>query len=335
MSRTVSSAFSIAGVALCAVALSACGSSGSGNSTSASAGSSSNSSSSSTANAGASICGGKTGSGNVTVGYADFAENQALASIYAAALDKCGYTATTRGFKSREIYYPALTKDQIQVVPDYAATLTDFINQQKNGANAPTKASGDINKTMQALKSELPSSLTALTPAAATDKNAFAVKQSFATAHHITTLSQLATYSKSHPLELGGPGECPTRPYCEPGLKSKYGMKFSGFKTLDAGGPLTIAAIKSGKVDVGLVFTSDPTVKANGLVVLTDDKMLQASDNIVPIVNSKLANAAASSAIDAVQAKLDENTLIQINQAVSAQHAKPSRVAQQFVQQIG
>src|SRR5579884_1753271 len=126
---------SLAGALLIGLLLAACGSSG-GNL----AANSHNSAHGHGGSSDPALCGSTAGSGSVTVGYADFAENQALAAIYAAALDKCGYSATTRGFKSREIYYPALTKNQIQVVPDYAATLTDFINQAKNGANAPSKA---------------------------------------------------------------------------------------------------------------------------------------------------------------------------------------------------
>jgi glycine betaine/choline ABC-type transport system substrate-binding protein len=147
-------------------------------------------------NTSAALCGGSTGSGKVAIGDADFPENETLAAIYAAALKTCGYKTSTKTFASREVYYPLMTKGTLQVIPEYAATLTDFINDAKNGANAPSKASGDITKTMAALTAELPSSLAVLKPAASTDKNAFAVTKTFATAHNITTLSQLAAYSK-------------------------------------------------------------------------------------------------------------------------------------------
>jgi glycine betaine/choline ABC-type transport system substrate-binding protein len=147
-------------------------------------------------NTAAALCGGSTGSGKVAIGAADFPENETLAAIYADALKTCGYSTSTKTFASREVYYPEMVKGKLQVIPEYAATLTDFINDAKNGANAPSKASGDINKTMAALKAELPSSLAVLNPATSTDKNAFAVTKKFATANNITTLSQLAAYSK-------------------------------------------------------------------------------------------------------------------------------------------
>jgi osmoprotectant transport system substrate-binding protein len=328
--RTPTLAIAATGVAM-AFAAAACGSSSSGGGQSVTPGTSPSSSAASLP----ALCGGQKGSGNVVVGSASFSENETLAAIYAAALKECGYSTSTKSFQSREVYYPALKKGDLQVVPEYAATLTDFINDAANGANAPTKASGDVTKTITALQAELPSSLAVLTPAAATDKNTFAVTKTFATANHITTMSQLAAYSKSHPLKLAGPPECPTRPYCEPGLKSRYGMKISSFKKTDEGGPLTEKAIKSGAVDVGLVFTSDPTITAQGLVALTDDKQLQASDNIVPLVAKSLATGAAANALNAVDAKLDQTTLVQLNKAVEIDHGTSAQVATQFLSQEG
>jgi osmoprotectant transport system substrate-binding protein len=313
-------------VGLMAFTAAACGSSSSGGSTG---------NSNSSGSGGPSICGGKTGSGKVVIGSASFSENETLAAIYADALKKCGYDTSTKAFDSREVYYPALKKGQLQIVPEYAATLTDFINTTTNGPNAPSKASGNIDTTMTALRGELPSNLVALNPSAATDKNGFAITKAFASAHNISTTSQLAQYSQSHPLKMAGPPECPTRPFCEPGLKKTYGMKIASFKKTDEGGPLTEKAIKDGTVDFGLLFTSDPTIPQQGLVLLDDDKQLQASDNIVPVMSSELNNSAASSALNAISAKLDQSTLVSINKAVQIDRGSPADVASQFLQQEG
>lgn len=322
--RTATTALAAAVLAI-GFAATACGSSSSGGS----------SGGSSSVSSGPAICGGQTGSGKVVIGSASFSENETLAAIYAAALKECGYDTSTKSFDSREVYYPALKKGKLQVVPEYAATLTDFINQADNGANAPSKASGEIATTMAALKAELPSNLAVLNPATATDTNSFAVTKTFATANNLKTMSDLAAYSQSHPLKLAGPPECTSRPFCEPGLKQTYGMKISGFQQTDAGGPLTVKAITSGKVNFGLVFSSDATVIAKGLVVLQDDKHLQASDNIVPLVASSLATGAAANALNAVDAKIDQPTLVALNKAVVIDHGQPADVASQFLSQNG
>ena len=63
-------------------------------------------------------------------------------------------------------------------------------------------------------------------------------------------------------MVLGGPPECPTRPYCQIGLEKTYGLNFKSFKPLDAGGPLTVAALKDGSIQVGLLFTTSGAIAA-------------------------------------------------------------------------
>jgi osmoprotectant transport system substrate-binding protein len=317
-------ALAAAGAVLAFVAT-ACGSSSSGG---GDAGSGSSPASSLPA-----YCGGESGSGKVLVAAANFPENQILANIYVDVLKGCGFDATTRTFASREAYFKLAKKGKIQAVPEYAATLTDYINGLDNGPNAPSKASGDIDETVTALKAELPSSLAVLDPAEATDRNAFAVKRTFAAENSVASLSDLATYSKDHPVTLAGPPECPTRPYCKPGLEKTYGMKIGKFQQTDADGPLTRKALSSGKADVGLVFSSDGDLSSLGLLVLTDDKQLQAADNVIPLVASSLASGAAASALNAVSAALDQETLQALNAAVVVDKGTPQQVAEQFIAQ--
>src|ERR1700737_5123104 len=67
-----------------------------------------------------------------------------------------------------------------------------------------------------------------------------------------TTGGQIASQ-----MTLGGPPECPTRPFCQAGLTKVYGLHFKAFRALDAGGPLTKAALDKGDIDIGLIFSSD------------------------------------------------------------------------------
>lgn len=195
----------------------------------------------------------------VVVGAANFSESATLAEIYAAVLKAAGFDASTQTIGNRETYLPALERGDLTVVPEYAGTLTEFINQAVNGSGAAPKASSDLTATVTALTAlGQQVGLTFGKPAAAQDQNAFAVTTAFADAHHMTTLSQLATACGG--LVLGGPPECPTRPFCEPGLTGTYGMDISNFVSLDAGGPLTKAAIQQGKVTLGLVFSSDSSL---------------------------------------------------------------------------
>jgi osmoprotectant transport system substrate-binding protein len=199
------------------------------------------------------------GSGKVVVGGANFNESQILANIYAEVLKAAGFDASVKPVTNREVYEPALERGDIQVFPEYAGTLTEFLNKKENGPNATPLASTDITATVTALRGLAEKKgLKVLDPAQAADQNAFAVTKTFATDNNLRTLSDLKNYKGK--LVLGGPPECPTRPFCQLGLEKVYGLHFSSFISLDTGGPLTKAALKQGKIQIGLVFSSDSSL---------------------------------------------------------------------------
>lgn len=203
------------------------------------------------------------GSGTVVVGAANFSESTTLAEIYAEVLRRAGYEASVRTIGNRETYLPALESGELTVVPEYVGTLTEFLNKRVNGAEAPAVASGDLQATTAALTplgEEV--GLVFGEPAAAADQNAFAVTAGFAEANQVTTLSELA--STCGGIVLGGPPECPERPFCQPGLVGTYGLDIAEFTSLDAGGPLTKSALRSGEITLGLVFSSDAAFATSG-----------------------------------------------------------------------
>lgn len=138
-------------------------------------------------------------------------------------------------------------------------------------------------------------------------------------------------------LILGGPPECPQRDFCAPGLEKTYGLKFKEFKPLDAGGPVTVSAIASGSVDVGLLFTSDPSIAAKGFVLLGDDKTLQQSDNIAPVVRQAVLDAHPEirTILDGISAKLSQEELIGINKQVAIDQKDPADVAKDWLTGYG
>jgi osmoprotectant transport system substrate-binding protein len=205
---------------------------------------------------------GSGGSGAVTVGAANFSENQIVANLYAIALDAAGFKATVRTVGNREVYEPELEKGSLTVVPEYVGTLTEFLNKKVNGADAEAKASSDLQATVAELtKLGEKVGLVFGEPSQAADQNAFAVTKAFADKYGVSTLSELG--STCGDLVLGGPPECPQRPFCQPGLEKTYGLSIGSFKALDAGGPLTKNALKQGQISLGLVFSSDGSLAAS------------------------------------------------------------------------
>ena len=196
------------------------------------------------------------GSGPIAVGGANFTESVILANVYANVLTAAGFEASVREVGSRDLYLKALTEGaEIQAFPEYLATVTEFLE----GDDATAVASGDVQETLDALQPLAEAAALVFgEPADAVDQNAFAVTTAFADELGVKTLSELAEACDDGSLILGGPTECPTRPFCQIGLEETYGLKFASFQEYgDTGGPLTKAAIQQGEVSIGLVFSSD------------------------------------------------------------------------------
>ncbi len=206
------------------------------------------------------------GSGPIVVGAAGFSESQTLAELYKIALNAAGFQASIKQTTNRELYEPALERNEINIFPEYAATLTEFLNAkanpQPNGAAPPAKASGDITATIAALTPLAQQyGLIVGTPSSASDQNAFATTKEVADKYSLKTLSDFAAKCSGAASILTGPTECPQRAYCQIGLQKTYGITFGSFDPTDAGGQKSKAALTGGKATLGLVFSSDSSVQ--------------------------------------------------------------------------
>jgi osmoprotectant transport system substrate-binding protein len=132
---------------------------------------------------------------------------------------------------------------------------------------------------------------------------------------------------------LGGPPECPDRPFCLQGLRDVYGLEFKEFVPLDAGGPLTVQALTGGQIQVGLLFTSDPAIATNGFVLLEDDKQLQLADNLIPVVRKEIvdANPGVADVLNTMMARLTQEELTNLNKAVTVDLRPPADVAREWI----
>jgi osmoprotectant transport system substrate-binding protein len=270
--------------------------------------------------------------GTVTIASFNFSESIILAHIYGGALKNKGYTVVYRDkLGNREIVEPALENGQIDLYAGYAATDLTFVEKKQNVAlDAGTDAQANVQKLNTLLN---PKGVKALDPSPAVDQNAFAVTKAEADANHLVKLSDVSSVASG--WTLGGPPECPQRPFCQQGLESVYGLHFKAFKALDAGGPLTYAAFKSGAINIGLVFSSDGAIAANNLVVLQDDKHLQQADNIVPLIRSTVANSEVTALLNSIDAKLNTPDLTAMNKSADVDKQDPADVAATWVQGHG
>jgi osmoprotectant transport system substrate-binding protein len=267
----------------------------------------------------------------IVVGSFNFPESQVLAEIYAGALRGNGFDAeVARGAGPREILDPALVKGLVDLVPEYAGSALAFFTLSRGPSG------GDVGQTHDGLASALAShALVPLAPAPAQDANAIVVTRATAERYGLQTISDLATVAGD--LTFGGPTECPSRPLCLRGLGDVYGLSFKRFFPLDTGGPLTLQALRAGSIDVGLLFTTDPAIDANGLVPLVDDLHLQPAENVTPLLRRPVLaryGAGLEALLDRVSARLTTRSLTQLNARLAAGEA-PRAVADAWLTDTG
>jgi ABC-type proline/glycine betaine transport system permease subunit/glycine betaine/choline ABC-type transport system substrate-binding protein len=278
------------------------------------------------------MAGGRSQEGQVTIAAFNFGESKVMASLYAGMLEDIGVDVSVSELSSREVISPALEAGEVDAVPEYLGTYTEFLNKQVNGPDAPAVANSDVAETLAAGRGLAdPLGITLAEPALAADQNAFAVTREFAETHSLRTVSDLAAFSQGSPVVLGGPPECPTRPFCQPGLEEVYGAQIKEFVPLDAGGPLTKQALSQGAIDVGLVFSSDGGVSALDLVVLEDDKALQTVDNLVPALSERASTPQIIAALNRLAATLTTEDLIELNRQVDIERRPPKEVAAEYL----
>jgi osmoprotectant transport system substrate-binding protein len=273
--------------------------------------------------------------GTLVIGSAGFTESQVLAGAYALLLRQAGLRTTVTTVANRELYEPSLEKGQIAIVPEYAATLAQFLAVKAHGPSAAPVASADLGATVRALGAlAAPRGLKLLRPSAAVDQNAFAVRKDFAARYRLKTLSDLGRSKVAVRLAAGD--ECPERPYCLPGLEKVYGIRVSRLDPLGVGTPQARQAVRNGQDDMVLTTTTDATLGQYGLVLPADDRKLQSADNVLPVVNAEKAGSArVAAALDPLADVLTTADLTELNRKVDTDRRKPADVARDYLRSKG
>ena len=264
--------------------------------------------------------------GSITVGSDSFPEAQIVGEMYALVLEAEGYEVERQlDIESREVRLPAMENGEIDVAPEYLASLLSVLDAESTPSGDPNEVSAELQPLLEEKGLEI------LDYSNAVDTNAFVVTQETADEFGLTTMSDVAEHSGD--FVLGAPPECPERPFCIPGLEETYGIEFADYKPLEYGAP-TAQALAAGAIDVALLFSTDPLIGENSFVLLEDDKQLQAADYITPLVNSEVAGDIAS-LLNEVSAALETDTMTELNRRVAIDQEDAQDVAREFLEEAG
>ncbi|MFJ9632371.1 ABC transporter substrate-binding protein [Streptomyces sp. NPDC091280] len=273
--------------------------------------------------------GGKASGDTVVVGSNNFAESTLLADIYGEALKAKGVKVTYKpNIGSRETSYGLLKNGSITVLPEYNGALLAYLD--------PKATPTTVAATTAAINAKLDTKLTLLEPAAAEDKDTVTLNAETAKKYNLTSESSIGDLkSIAKDLVIGASPEFQTRQQGLVGLKSVYGLEFKSFKALDAGGTLTAAALKKNTVQAADLFSTDPTIAKEKHVTLQDPKRLFGFENVQPLVYKSGLSAAGVAALNAISAKLDTATLLDLDTQVQSQNKDPLDVAKAWLKSAG
>jgi len=271
--------------------------------------------------------------GPIIIGSQQYYSNEIIAELYAQMMEKVGLSVTREyQIGQREVYLPELEAGKIHVIPEYGGNLLEYYSKTAGsgspstatGTAAPSRAASDTTSIQDTLLTTLPRSLTVLTPAEATDQDSLTVTRATAQAHSLTSIADLASLGR--PITIAANSEFTTRPYGPEGLKAVYGVEASVTPVEDSGGPLTVKALTDGTVDVADIYSSDPVIQTQDLVVLSDPQMLILPQNVTPLVSASLP-AIAVTAINRVSALLTPDELRALNQRSTGEGLRSKVIA--------
>lgn len=265
---------------------------------------------------------------SIVVGSANFPENQLLAEIYSQALEAKGLKVTRKfDIGAREVYYDQVVKGGIGVFPEYNGALLAVAVDK----NSTATSTDDINAE---LKQKLPSSVEILDSAEAQDKDSVTVTAEKAAKYNLKSLADLKSVAKD--WTIGAGSEFKTRTQGGVGLKTVYGVEFGKFQPLDAGAQSTLLKLlKDDKVQAANIYTTDPAIVEDKLVVLEDPKNLFSSQNVTPLVYKDAVNDTAKGALNGVSAKLTTQDLLDMMKKLVNDKEDASDVAKEWLTSAG
>ncbi|TDW17765.1 ABC transporter substrate-binding protein [Kribbella kalugense] len=257
---------------------------------------------------------------SITVGSADFSESQLLAEIYGQALSAKGIEVKKKpNIGNRETYMAAIKDGSVDLVPEYTGAALAYFD--KNSTET------DPQKAYDALKKALTPGLEILEMSPATDEDTIVVTKATADKYSLKSIGDL----KGKNLVAGGSSEFKVRTAGLKGMKEKYDVDFKEYKTLDAGGPLSIKALETNQIQVTDLFTTQAVIKDKGWVQLDDPENILPPNNIVPLIRTDHKSDDVTATLNAVDAKLTTDALTDLVKRIDVGKESADAVAKDWL----
>ena len=223
--------------------------------------------------------------------------------------------------------HPAMEKGEIDIYPEYTGTGLLFVLKEE--------LINDPNELYEAVKKGYEDNYNIKWTGLYGFNNTFglAVKKEVAEKYNIKTYSDLAKYNEE--LAFGAEYDFYEREDGYLGLETTYGFDFKEKKELDIG--LKYEAIASDEVDVINVFSTDGRLKAEGLIVLEDDKNFFPSYFAATLVRNETLNKypELEEVLELLTDNISNDEIIEMNYLVEIEKQDPKDVANEFLKKKG
>ncbi|MGW9827754.1 osmoprotectant transport system substrate-binding protein [Brevibacterium pityocampae] len=265
------------------------------------------------------------GGDTIVIGSQAYYSNEIIAEAYAQALEAAGESVDRQyQIGQREVYLPEIEAGEIDLFPEYSGPLLQYWE-----SDTPARQGEEV---YSALQEAMPDGLRALAQAPATDQDSYVVTRDFAEQHDLTTIADLAEVDED--LTLGANSEAENRPNGPQGIKEAYGIDVGFSPIEDSGGPLTVKALEDGDIQLAIVYTADPSITENDLVVLEDPEGLFLTSQVVPIAGENVSEDAAA-VVDEVSAALTTEVLRDLNARSVTDELPSSTIAGDWLTEEG
>jgi osmoprotectant transport system substrate-binding protein len=268
----------------------------------------------------------------IVVGGKAFTEQQIMTAMTVALLKAKGFAPDRKAGMGSAAVRSALENGQIDVYWEYTGTALAVFNKITDKFDSADAAYKKIKEVDGA------KGIVWLDMSRANNTYAFAMNADDAKKRGVVTMSDYAKAVKADPkLTFASNAEFYSRPDGLPGWQKTYGFEIDrdNVKRMDTG--LVYQALKDRQVDSGVVFATDGRIPAFNFVVIKDDKNYAPPYNMTPVVRKEIAdkNPKLVEALNALSAKLDNDTMAKLNASVDVDKKTPEEVAETFLKQNG
>jgi len=266
----------------------------------------------------------------VRVGSKEFTEQLLLGQITLQVLEDAGYKVDDRtGVAGSNKVRTALLSKEIDIYWEYTGTAWLSHLQHDQPLTDPEDCYTQVKNE------DATNGVAWLTYAPFNNTYTIMMRRAQAEELGIKTLSELGAYLAANPsaLAFAVDHEFTARADGLPGLESTYQFKLPEDKIIVMDNAIVYKALKENQVDIGMGFSTDGRIQAFDLVNLADDLAFFPAYNPAPNLRADFAaeNPEIVALLEKVAAKLDNESIMQMNYLVDIEQKTPAEVAKDWL----